>query len=768
MNQKNDKWYLKLLSLSLCIGILLPSPRLDAFEHPPIPLTNPLLIPKSYVTNYDKTSSTPITVLVELHSDPLKVHNLKARNGLVARSQMQTYKQQINSEQADFKQSLLQSSQAQINHQYVQVFNGVSIQLPQHEVDQLLQLPHVKAIYPNQVFHEAPLTYADAEASLQHTTSNTTISLDIIGVSALWNLGFKGKGIRVGVIDSGVDYRHPSLAKAYRGGYDFVDNDNDPMETQPKPDLTAEENAKYATVHGTFVAGVLVGRGNPSTPTDPYGSVRGVAPEAELYAYRVLGPYKKGTTEHIVAAIEQAVQDDMDIINLSLSGESNSQYTADTVALNNAAMSGIIAVTSNGNRGPSEYSVTHPTGAHQAIAVGASTSTNINQQQIAPFSSRGPSLPDYEIKPDLVAPGTKIRSTVPSWDGDYSNAYKETNGTSMAAPHVAGTAALLLNKAEMEGSYFEPGEIKSILMNNAVPLTDAAGKTHKIHDQGAGRLSIPTILEAEAIALIQATTNVTNNAQPDDYYTGSLSFGQVMPGANIQRELILKDIVDKDQMYNISIQFDGPNHKITNIADQHYREASKQQTNQSAGTISVNGATYDTLVPLRAGEQADISIQLQVPSNGTEGSSFGHIILTEVTSGHTLRVPFSVFIGEEYTLPPIFSLKMTPNVWSTNQQTANIEYSVRESIQHLKLSVQHAVYGDMGTIQERAGITKRGHYEVRNWNGTVIKNNNKVHLPDGEYTIIPTIGTSQTPITPTAISFTINRGMIAITPKSTA
>ncbi|TVX92960.1 S8 family serine peptidase [Paenibacillus agilis] len=754
MSQTKNKWYWKLLSISLCIGILLPPPSLSAFQRSRIPLPDLSTEPKSYVTSYDKTSNAPITVLVELHSEPLKVYDNKVKDKLTLRSQ--SYTQQIISEQADFKQSLIQSSQAKINHQYVQVFNGVSIQLPQHEVDQLLQLPHVKAIYPNQTFHEVPLTLTNSEAKLQNLASDTTLSQDIIGLSELWKLGYKGKGIRIGIIDSGVDYRHPSLAKAYRGGYDFVDNDNDPMETMPLPDLTAEENAKYATVHGTFVAGVLVGRGNPSTPNGPYGSVRGVAPEAELYAYRVLGPYKKGTTEHIVAAIEQAVKDDMDIINLSLSGESNSQYTADTVALNNAAMAGVIAVTSNGNRGPNEYSVTHPTGAHQAIAVGASTSTSIDQQQVAAFSSRGPSLPDYEIKPDLLAPGTKIRSTVPSWNGDYSNAYKETNGTSMAAPHVAGTAALLLNKAEIEGNYYEPGEIKSILMNNAVPLADTAGTRYKVYDQGAGRLSIPNILQAEAVALIQATTDVTNSAQPDEYYTGSLSFGQVIPGANVQRELLLKDIVDTDQMYNINIQFDEPNHHIAKPSN----EASEQQNYKSAVTISTN----DTSIPLHAGQQASISIHLHVPPYANEGSHFGHIILTEATSGHILRVPFSMHIGDLYTLPPIFSLKMTPNVLNTNQQTANIEYSVRESIEYLNVSVQHAVYGDMGSIQERTDITKRGHYEIRNWDGSVIKDGNKVHLSDGEYKMIPIVGSHQTPLplATTAISFTINRGIIAL------
>ncbi|MCR8842886.1 S8 family serine peptidase [Paenibacillus sp. SC116] len=756
MNQMKDKWYLKLLSISLCIGILLPPSNLSAYEHPRVPLTDLSLEPKSYVTNYDKTSSTPITVLVELHSDPLKVYEIKASNGLAARSQ--SYTQQIISEQAVFKQSLFKSSQAQIKHQYAQVFNGVSIQLPQHEVEQLLQLPHVKAIYPNQTFHEVPLTFTVPTANLQNSVPDTTLSQDIIGLSALWELGYKGKGIRVGIIDSGVDYRHPSLASSYRGGYDFVDNDNDPMETLPHPDLTAEENAKYATVHGTFVAGVLVGRGSPSTPNGPYGSVRGVAPEAELYAYRVLGPYKKGTTEQIVAAIEQAVKDDMDIINLSLSGESNSQYTADTVALNNAAMAGVIAVTSNGNRGPNEYSVTHPTGAHQAIAVGASTSTSIAQQQVAAFSSRGPSLPDYEIKPDLVAPGTKIRSTVPSWDGDYSNAYKETNGTSMAAPHVAGTAALLLNKAEMEGNDFEPGEIKSLLMNNAVPLSDSAGKRYKVYDQGAGRLSIPNILKAEAVALIQAATDVTKNNRPDDYYTGSLSFGQVIPGANVQRELILNDIVDKDQMYNMTVQYDEPNQPIA----VHHKIAADQVKDTSVGTVSAN----DTFIPLRAGEQAAISIQLHVPPSANEGSHFGHIILTETTSGHILRIPFSVHIGDKYSVPPIFSLKMTPNTLNTTQQTANIEYSVRESIQHLNLSVQHAVYGDMGSIQKRVGITKRGHYEVRNWDGKVIKDGNKVHLPDGEYTIIPTVGAHRIPINTTTVSFTIDWGIIALQQRS--
>lgn len=100
--------------------------------------------------------------------------------------------------------------------------------------------------------------------------------------------------------------------------------------------------------------------------------VKGVAPKTEIHAYKVLGPYGSGSTEDVIAGIDKAVADGMDVINLSLGSETNNERSADSVAVNNAMVAGTITVVSNGNSGLAEATVTDPGTAELVISVGAS------------------------------------------------------------------------------------------------------------------------------------------------------------------------------------------------------------------------------------------------------------------------------------------------------------------------------------------------------------------------------------------------------------
>ena len=185
-------------------------------------------------------------------------------------------------------------------------------------------------------------------------------NLQIIGADAArglfdaTNKRLTGRGIKIGVIDTGIDYNHPDLRTSYKGGRDLVDGDDDPMETNI-------EGLK--TIHGTHVAGIIGAN----------GSIRGVAPEAAIYAYRALGPGGRGTTEQVLAAIEEAVKDKMDIINLSLGNDVNGPDLPINKAIDKAVEKGIIAVTSSGNSGPGKWTVGSPGTASKGISVGAST-----------------------------------------------------------------------------------------------------------------------------------------------------------------------------------------------------------------------------------------------------------------------------------------------------------------------------------------------------------------------------------------------------------
>ncbi|MES9682108.1 S8 family serine peptidase [Gottfriedia acidiceleris] len=331
------------------------------------------------------------------------------------------------------------TSSIKIGREYTQVFNGLAVKIPKQALNDLLALPYVKSVYQNVKYAPIPASQnidvpdsvtGDGKVSSQKsnpnllpntrsersttqstngTTSSPTISgnsvepksgtvttpgpegpqsgetavLDWMKIHDLQNENITGKGVKVGVIDTGLDYHHPDLAGEYQGGKDFVDNDNDPMETVYS-DWLAAKNANdalppnqqdpnfptdyhnYITSHGTHVAGTIAGQSRNSSPY----ALRGVAPEVQLYAYRVLGPHG-GTDEAVIGGIEQSYKDGCQVINLSLGAEYNDSLSPNSVAINNITDLGVTAVVAAGNAGPGAGTLGTPAAAAKAITVGA-------------------------------------------------------------------------------------------------------------------------------------------------------------------------------------------------------------------------------------------------------------------------------------------------------------------------------------------------------------------------------------------------------------
>ncbi|MGQ9601928.1 MAG: S8 family peptidase [Candidatus Bipolaricaulia bacterium] len=213
--------------------------------------------------------------------------------------------------------------------------------------------------------------------------------------------GYEGEGVRVALLDSGLDPDHPDLRANYRGGYDFVNGDPEPW----------DDNG-----HGTEVAGVL------AAAEDGSGLV-GVAPRAELYAVKVLGGNAHGAISDVVKGLEWAVQHGMDVVNMSLGTPEDSRALREAVRA--AFEAGLVLVAPAGNE---SGAVLFPAAYPEVIAVSATTKAD----RLAPFSNFGPEV-------DLAAPGEEIPTT------DLKGRYSLVSGTSFAAPHVAGTAALLIS-----------------------------------------------------------------------------------------------------------------------------------------------------------------------------------------------------------------------------------------------------------------------------------------------------------------------------------
>lgn len=360
------------------------------------------------------------------------------------------------SETAPSKAGLLSKMESRNLREFSSALNGFSGRMTPDDIAELLASP--EAGY--QIHPDLTVTAMLSESVYQ------------VGADQLWSMRdpggvyVTGTGMVVAVIDTGVDYTHPDLGggigPSYKviGGYDFVNKDPDPM----------DDNG-----HGTHVAGIVAAN----------GGVKGVAPGASILAYKVLDASGQGYMSDVIAAIERAMDpnqdkdtsDHADVISMSLGGPGDSDDPV-CVAVQNAVAAGIVVVVAAGNEGPSLGTVAAPGVAPDVITVGAIDKSN----KLADFSSRG-TVPELTIKPEISAPGVSIASTVPYGGTSLSSAtgYLSASGTSMATPHVAGGAALLLQLHPT----WTPAQVKSALVTGSYDLAEP------VWSAGAGGMWLP-------------------------------------------------------------------------------------------------------------------------------------------------------------------------------------------------------------------------------------------------------------------------------------
>ncbi|MEV6110660.1 S8 family serine peptidase, partial [Streptomyces sp. NPDC051940] len=300
-----------------------------------------------------------------------------------------------------------------------------------------------------------------------------------IGAPAAWQLGRTGKQVTVAVIDSGIDTTHPDLAGKVADAANF----------------TGEEAGDH-NGHGTHVASVVGGTGAASG-----GRYRGIAPDVRLLDAKACDAEGSCYDDAVLAAMEWAAATKRaPVVNMSL----GSQDWPGTDPLEQAVDDlsrryGTLFVVAAGNNGTAQ-GVDSPGSADAALTVGAVD----RDDSLAGFSSRGPRVGDHALKPDLTAPGTDIVAAraAGTHDGDGEGAggtqggdadgpYVALSGTSMATPHVAGTAALLLQ----EHPDWDAARLKSALMGSAAPAPGVAG-----FDQGAGRVDAARAVTQEVTA----------------------------------------------------------------------------------------------------------------------------------------------------------------------------------------------------------------------------------------------------------------------------
>ena len=270
-----------------------------------------------------------------------------------------------------------------------------------------------------------------------------SVSVSQINADKVWLEGYNGTGVKVAILDTGIDENHPEFGEGdIVAQWDFVDEDG-----------VAEDTIG----HGTHVAGIITANGeNPEA--------KGAAPKAEIMVGKVCsleGCYNSD----IQAGIEWAVANNADIISMSLGSRrvyrSDCDYTDLAIASNETLSEGVVVVAASGNDG--RRGVSSPGCASGVIAVGAVD----DNDNVAYFSNYGSSL-------DVVAPGVSVYSTMPTYEVYYNTAYgysldyASMSGTSMATPYTAATIALILEAH----SDYNVSDVKESLYNTAITVYD--------------------------------------------------------------------------------------------------------------------------------------------------------------------------------------------------------------------------------------------------------------------------------------------------------
>ena len=292
------------------------------------------------------------------------------------------------------EQALVRGAGGTIKYTY-RLVRAIAATIPSAAIDGLERNPNVIAVDLDGIVHAI-----DAEL-------DNTWGVKRTGAGFVHDGGNKGLGVKVAIIDSGIDYTHPDLDGNFMGGYDFVNDDNDPMDDNE---------------HGTHVAGTV------AAEDDGVGVV-GMAPLASLYGVKVLNSNGSGYWSDIIAALQWCVDNFIQVTNNSY-GSSSDPGVAVKDAFDNSYAKGIIHIASAGNSGNRKGkgdNVGYPARYASVMAVASTTSNDTRSS----FSSTGPDV-------EIAAPGSSITST------KLGGGYVTFSGTSMASPHVAGAAALVI------------------------------------------------------------------------------------------------------------------------------------------------------------------------------------------------------------------------------------------------------------------------------------------------------------------------------------
>lgn len=825
-----------------------------------------------------------VDVIIHLSEKPVGLERgiQKSKGKALSNANANKVKANVRAQQATAKKAMKANKLlVKEGFSYDTVLNGFSATVKAKDLEKLLQIEGVTLVEPDVEVHalEQPVkkTIKNSGNKLskdQIMEPAMATSISFLGIEKLWEEGLEGQGIKVAVLDTGIDADHPEFEGIYKGGKNFVPHDSkyttqraddDASETLPSeravgtPEFNSNGSSFY-TSHGTHVAGTIAAIG-----ANEFG-IKGIAPKVDLYAYRVLGAYGSGSTAGIIAAIEESVIQEMDIINLSLGGGGNTEADAGSYAINNAMLSGTIAVIATGNSGPKRGTMGTPSTAPFGIAVGNTTNpeamfdgqVNVNagdytfseqlnlmgttfgkelSEQLAgefevvavpglgapadyegidvqgkvalisrgeiafvdkiaaakeagaiatiihnssngsgapgasgtflgdafefiptfdmsytdgmalraaladnagkvsfgnfgvtmtegdevnDSSSRGPSTPNFDIKPDVSAPGTNIMSTIPMYkmdfpDAEYDEAYSRKTGTSMATPHVAGIAALV-QQANPDWDAFDV----KVALSNTAQILDT--EKYDVFSQGAGRVNAYAAAHPEILAYAKDSAIPDAGAAPVENLKGTVTFGpQDLSEGNISvsKKVLVKDITGKGGTYNVKfdvnktfgdakVTVDQPSFNLSGEQELNFTLTASQAATQPGDEIT--GYIFIT------NGETEISLPFAADFGGAEAATIENFRISETDLS---------FDGDGVQDSALLSFTLTGDVATNYIELWDI------------MNPDGGVYGDgyigylhAGTALGAGSYTLNVGGQYQPWDGTPATT-----IPDGLYTI---------------------------------
>ncbi|WP_207899246.1 S8 family peptidase [Amycolatopsis pittospori] len=401
-----------------------------------------------------------------------------------------------------------------------------------------------------------------------------------VGAPSAWSSEWTGKGTTVAVVDTGIDEKHPDLAG----------------KTVASADFSGEGDVVDRHGHGTHCASIIAGTGAASG-----GRYKGVAPDAKLVVAKVFDASGEGDTAQVMAGIDWAVAQGAKIVNLSLgAGVSDGADPLSEQLDTLSAKSGTLFVVAAGNSGPGDRTVTTPGAATSALTVGAVGRDN----SIAWFSSRGPRLRDAAVKPEITAPGVGIvaaRAADTAMGEPVDDSYTAASGTSMATPHVAGAAAILLQQ--------QPGLTWQKLKNTLVTTAKDVGL--RWHEQGAGLLDV-----ARAVSQKATGTAVASFGRNERNTTGA---------APVVRQLSYTNSGDQPLALKLKLTV------------QPWDGGTKPGTGMRL-------AKTDLSIPPKSTTTVDLAVD---PGEGVAGVYGGTVSATTADGANSVRTPVSTYNAAE-------------------------------------------------------------------------------------------------------------------------